>query len=236
MKVVILAGGRGTRLGRVGEKIPKPMVKIGRYPILSHIVQIYRDQGFDDFIIATGYKRETIDQWAADYKKREGLDIQCVFTGEDAQTGARLGRIQSLVGPTFMMTYGDGVSDVDLKQLVSYHKSMKPLITLTAVRPLARFGSLRFNSSGTITGFHEKSQAAEGWINGGFMVIESQILALIDKQNDACNFEKDILPEIAETNNLNAYFHTGFWQCMDTSRDIELLCELCEEGAPWLTK
>jgi len=236
MKAVILAGGKGTRLGEYTHEIPKPMVMIGDKPILGHIIDIYCNQGFYDFIIAGGYKREIIDEWlTTEYGTRSPLKIRLVDTGAKTMTGGRLKRINKHIpaGP-FMMTYGDGVADVDLVHLQTFHRSMGSLVTLTAVRPPARFGSLRLDGSGKVVGFHEKSQVMEGWVNGGFMIIEKEVLDMIE--GDETNFERDILPEIASMGRLHAYFHTGFWQCMDTARDVELLRQLYKDGGPWITK
>lgn len=234
MKIVILAGGKGTRLAEYTGAIPKPMVEIGSCPIIEHVVNIYHSQGFWDFIVAGGYKWEMLYDWS------QGLDlpntrVSIVDTGVDTLTGGRLKRIsRSLDSHNFMLTYGDGVADIDLTRLYNYHTNMDALVTLTAVRPPARFGSLRLDKSGRVTGFHEKSQTDEGWVNGGFMIVEPEVFDMID--GDSTNLEKDILPEIAASGRLNAYFHSGFWQCMDTIRDVELLRSLWEEGAPWIGK
>jgi len=231
MKVVILAGGKGTRLSEYTHEIPKPMVSIGEKPLLGHIIDIYEQQGFYNFVLAVGYMGQVISEWA------DGVEsnIKIVETGDETLTGGRLKRIGSYVGTgPFMLTYGDGVSDVSLTHVWNYHTSFKPLVTLTAVRPPARFGSLRLSESGKVVGFHEKSQTMEGWVNGGFMVVEKEVLDMIE--GDDTNFEKEVLPEIAEMGRLQAYFHNGFWQCMDTIRDLELLRELCKKDVPWLTK
>ncbi len=230
MKVVILAGGKGTRLNEYTRTYPKPMVRIGSKPLLGHIIDIYEEQGFHDFIIASGYKGQAISEWA----NKSESSIEVIDTGDMTLTGGRLRRLKGYVGMRqFMLTYGDGVSNVNLTHVWNYHTSLKPLVTLTAVRPPARFGSLRLNASGKVIGFHEKSQAAEGWVNGGFMIVEKEVLDMIE--GDDTNFEKDVLPEIAEMGKLQAYFHGGFWQCVDTIRDVELLTEL-EKERPWLMK
>lgn len=236
MKVVILAGGKGTRLAELTDAIPKPMVQIAGRTILGHIVDIYRSQGFHEFIIAAGYKQEMIDEWARkEYAEDYGITIDVVDTGKDTQTGGRLGRLKPRLsaGP-FMMTYGDGVANVNLTHVWNYHTSMRPSVTLTAVRPPARFGSLRLDGAGKVMGFHEKSQTMEGWVNGGFMVISPMVLDLCGV--DETNFERDVLPELAEAGQLQAYFHAGFWQCMDTIRDVKLLRDLAKEGPPWIGK
>lgn len=233
MKIVILAGGKGTRLAEYTDAIPKPMVEIGSYTILEHIVNLYHAQGFWDFIIAGGYKWEMVYAWAKGITLPD-VRISVVDTGVDTLTGGRIKRLDSaLASHNFMLTYGDGVADIDLLRLYNYHVNMDALVTLTAVRPPARFGSLRLDKSGKVTGFHEKIQTDEGWVNGGFMIVEPEVMNMIE--GDSSNFEKDILPEIAEAGRLNAYFHDGFWQCMDTIRDVELLRSLWEEGAPWVT-
>jgi len=230
MKVVILAGGKGTRLNEYTRTYPKPMVRIGPKPLLGHIIDIYEEQGFHNFVVASGYKGRAISEWA----NKSESDIEVIDTGDATLTGGRLKRLKDHVGMrNFMLTYGDGVSNVNLTHVWNYHTSLKPLVTLTAVRPPARFGSLRLNASGKVTGFHEKSQAAEGWVNGGFMIVEKEVLDMIE--GDDTNFEKDVLPEIAEMGKLQAYFHGGFWQCVDTIRDVELLTEL-EKERPWLMK
>jgi glucose-1-phosphate cytidylyltransferase len=173
---------------------------------------------------------QVISEWA----NKSESNIEVVDTGDETLTGGRLRRLKDHVGMRqFMLTYGDGVSNVNLAHVWNYHTSLKPLVTLTAVRPPARFGSLRLNASGKVIGFHEKSQVAEGWVNGGFMIIEKEVLDMIE--GDDTNFEKDVLPEIAEMGKLQAYFHGGFWQCVDTIRDVELLTEL-EKEKPWLMK
>jgi glucose-1-phosphate cytidylyltransferase len=233
MKTVILAGGEGTRLAEYTVAIPKPMVEIRDRPILGHIVDIYQSQGFGNFVIACGYKGGHIAKWVEDNLKTSG-NVQVIQTGEKTKTGGRIKRVQSHLTSTFMMTYGDGVADVDLNHLLNYHKSMQPLVTLTAVRPPARFGSLRLDGAGKVMGFHEKSQTMEGWVNGGFMVVEPSVVNMI--KGDDTNFEKEVLPEIAEDGKLMAYYHTGFWQCMDTLRDVKLLRRLAKEGPPWIGK
>jgi glucose-1-phosphate cytidylyltransferase len=229
MKVVILAGGKGTRLAELTHKIPKPMVQIGDKPMLGHIIDIFEKQAMRNFVIAAGYKKKMIESWANEQDSR----IQVIDTGEETLTGGRIKRAGQYVGNgPFIMTYGDGVANVDITHVWNYHTTFKPLVTLTAVRPPARFGSLRLDGAGKVLGFHEKNQAAEGWVNGGFMIIEKEVLDMIE--GDDTNFEKDVLPQIAEDGKLQAYFHTGFWQCMDTIRDVELLRQLYDEGAPWI--
>lgn len=229
MKVMILAGGKGTRLAELTHKIPKPMVQIGDRPMIGHIIDIFERQALHNFVVAAGYKKEMVEKWA----NGQESNIHVIDTGKDTLTGGRIKRAGQYTGTgPFIMTYGDGVADVNITHVWNYHTSFKPLVTLTAVRPPARFGSLRIDGSGKVLGFHEKSQTAEGWVNGGFMIIEKEVLELID--GDDTNFERDVLPQIAEDGKLQAYFHTGFWQCMDTIRDVELLRQLYDEGAPWI--
>lgn len=253
MKVVILAGGMGTRLAEETDIKPKPMVEIGGRPILWHIMQHYSYYGFKDFVICLGYKGESIKRYMMDYAKltsdltvklrtgdvmRHGSATECdwtvdlVDTGAATATGGRIKRIQSYIGnTTFMMTYGDGVSDVNLKELLAFHKKHGKLATVTAVRPPARFGHMHFEGD-LITQFTEKPQTEAGWINGGFFVLEPAVFDLI--RGDDTIFEREPLETLAANRQLVAYKHPGFWQCMDTLRDKRLLESLWESGqAPW---
>ena len=219
MKVVILAGGKGTRISEYSSKIPKPMVKVNGIPIIVHIMKHYSNYGFDDFIIALGYKGNII----RNYFKKNKLpwNINFVNTGLNSMTGGRIKMLKSIIGNnTFMMTYGDGVSNVNLKKLVNFHKKNKKLITMTAVRPPARFGAIKL-SGNSVKFFKEKSKLDEGWINGGFFVVEPEFIKLI-KDNDTY-LEREPLETASSKKQLYAYKHYDFWQCMDTKRDKDLL-------------
>jgi glucose-1-phosphate cytidylyltransferase len=252
MKTVILAGGLGTRLSEETELKPKPMVDIGHEPILWHIMQRYALYGFTEFVVALGYRGNVIKDYflGLHYKQNDvtidlgagrtvvhdgarlNWKIHLVDTGLHTQTGGRLGRLASWVNDgTFMMTYGDGVSDIDIDALVRFHKSHGKLATVTAVRPPARFGGLSF-SGDLVSDFLEKPQIGEGWINGGFFVLEPGVLDYLG--DDAMPFERAPLERLACDGQLAAYRHEGFWQCMDTLRDVQLLNRLWAEGAaPW---
>ncbi len=253
MKVVILAGGLGTRLAEETALKPKPMVEIGGKPILWHIMRHYAHYGFKDFVIALGYKGEVVKQYMVDYAKltsnltirtasgdvlRHNTDSRCdwtvelIDTGPNTQTGGRLRRLRTLLGnSTFMMTYGDGVSDVDITKLIAFHKSHGRQATLSAVRPPARFGHMHFEGD-LITRFTEKPQTEGGWINGGFFVLEPAVIDLI--AGDSTSFEREPLETLANLKQLCAYRHEGFWQCMDTIRDRRYLEDIWSKGqAPW---
>jgi glucose-1-phosphate cytidylyltransferase len=252
MKVVILAGGLGTRLAEETDIIPKPMVEIGEKPIIWHIMKHYAAYGYTEFVIALGYKADIIKRYFLDYSSIRGsvsinlhtreielhdrLDedwlIHLVDTGIETSTGGRIGRLRDYIGnETFMLTYGDGVSNVDLKSLMRLHEQCGCIVTLTAVRPPARFGELVFKGD-LVSHFTEKPQVGEGWINGGFMVMEPQVLDYIP--GDATNLEAEVLEKLAAEKKLAAYRHDDFWQCMDTLRDKRLLDMLWQQGsAPW---
>ncbi len=253
MKVVILAGGLGTRLSEETEVRPKPMVEIGGRPILWHIVKHYAHHGFHEFAIALGYKGEHIKRFFLEYRHlsssmtvslRDGAAqvhadvppddwiVHLVDTGVETQTGGRVKRLAPLLGnETFMLTYGDGVSNVDLKKLVAFHRAHGKLATITAVRPPARFGGLVF-AGDRVQEFQEKPQIGEGWINGGFMVLEPGVIEYLD--GDPAVLEVDGLQALARDGELMAYRHDSFWQCMDTLREVRTLQKLWSEGqAPW---
>ena len=219
MKVVILAGGKGTRIREYSSKIPKPMVKVNGIPIIIHIMKHYSNYGFDDFVIALGYKGNIIRNY---FKKNKfPWNINLVNTGLNSMTGGRIKMLKSIIGNnTFMMTYGDGVSNVNLKKLVNFHKKNKKLITMTAVRPPARFGAIKL-SGNLVKYFKEKSKLDEGWINGGFFVVEPEFIKLI-KGNDTY-LEREPLEIASSKKQLYAFKHSDFWQCMDTKRDKDLL-------------
>ncbi len=252
MKVILLAGGIGSRLSEETVSKPKPLVQVGNRPILWHIMKHYAAYGHDDFLVALGYKGEMIKRYFADYadlasdltvnlgagkvirhkqEPDEAWKVGLIDTGQDTHTGGRIRRLAPYINGSFMATYGDGVSDVNIEKLVEFHKSHGKLATLTAVRPPARFGSLSFEGD-AITDFTEKPQTGEGWINGGFFVLEPEVLDYIE--GDSMDFSKEPLSNLAKDGQLMAYKHETFWQCMDTLRDKELLDSLWDGGnAPW---
>ena len=252
MKVIILAGGFGTRLAEFTGTIPKPMVPIGGRPILWHVMQRYASFGHKDFYIAVGYKAEVIKDYFIHYRtlnvdftvdlgtgkiqphQENNLDwrVTVVDTGTDSMTGGRIKRMQPYIGDeTCLLTYGDGVADIDINQLLSFHKSHGRLGTMTAVRPVARFGELKLDDNRVLS-FKEKPQLHEGWVNGGFFVIEPGFFDLIE--GDQTMLEREPLEKAANSGELMAYLHKGFWQCMDTKRDHEMLETLWMKGAPWV--
>ena len=231
MKTVILAGGLGTRLAEYTENIPKPMVQIGGKPILSHIMNFFQSYGYDDFIIAAGYKKEII----IDYYKniKEFKNVKIIDTGENSMTGGRLLRLKSYFKEeeNFFMTYGDGLATINLDDLKKFHLNNKKIATVTAVHPPVRFGELEIKGNEVIN-FEEKPQAKAGWINGGFFVLNSKIFGYID--NDKTLFEKEPMTRLYKDKNLLAYKHDGFWKCMDTLRDkIDLEKILVKKGKLW---
>ena len=222
MKVVILAGGYGTRLSEYTKLIPKPMVKVGGKPIILRIINLYKKYGFKEFYIALGYKGNYIKKF---FKNRfKDIDINLIDTGINTMTGGRLRRLKKFLDKeTFLMTYGDGLSDINLKKLVSFHQRNKSIMTLTAVRPPARFGSIKIKNN-FVHYFKEKSSVDEGWINGGFFVFEPEIFNYL--KNDKTYLERDPFEKLAKKKNIKAYKHPGFWQCMDTKRDKDLLDQI----------
>ena len=220
MKCVILAGGRGSRISEYTNSIPKPMIPISGKPLLYRIMKHYSDYGYKDFIIAAGYKKNIIISYFRK-KKFPGWKVHVVDTGKNTMTGGRLKRLQKyLKNETFMLTYGDGLSNVNIKNLLAFHKKNRKISTLTSVRPPARFGSIKIKGN-QVTYFKEKSKLDEGWINGGFFVFEPEIFKYI--KGDNTYLEKDPLEKISSSKQLYAYKHHGFWQCVDTIRDKELL-------------
>lgn len=254
MKVAILAGGYGTRLAEETEIRPKPMVEIGGMPILWHIMMHYHGYGYEDFIVALGYKGEYIKRWFQDYSlfggnvtvdvaagqcyrhrgERPSWRVDLVETGLHSGTGGRIKALADWVGAgPFLLTWGDGVSDVDLDALLRFHRSHGKLATMTAVRPPARYGHILFDGD-QVTEFSEKPQTGEGWINGAFFVLERKVLDYID--DPEMMFEHEPMRRLAADGQLMAYRHTGFWQCMDTLREKHILNKLWEGGeAPWKT-
>lgn len=255
MKVVILAGGYGTRISEESQYKPKPMIEIGGKPILWHIMKEYSAHGFNEFVICAGYKQHVIKEWFADYylhnsditfdfsnggemtvhnNVSEPWKVTVVDTGLNTMTGGRIKRIQPYIGnEDFLMTYGDGVADVDITKLVEFHKSHGKIATLTAVHVDQRFGVLDINKGDlSVTAFREKSQADGSRINAGYMVLKPDIFNFIE--GDKTVFEQEPLRKVAELGELKAYKHNGFWQCMDTKREMERLEELWTSGqAPW---
>jgi len=255
MKVVILAGGLGTRISEESHLKPKPMVEVGDSPILWHILKMYSHYGFNDFIICCGYKGYFIKEYFADYYMHrsditfdfsqnnemtihsnvaEPWRVTVVDTGLKAQTGARVKRIQKYIddGP-FMLTYGDGVSDVNMNKLFEFHKSHGKIATLTAIQPGGRFGVLDIDDNQSVNQFTEKAKEDGGWVNGGFMVLEPKVFDYL-QDDDHCVFEQDPLENLAADGQLAAFKHEGFWQCMDTARDRGLLETMWNSGdAPW---
>jgi len=231
MKTIILAGGYGTRLAEYTDKIPKPMVKIGDKPILSHIMNFYQSFGHDDFIIAAGYKKDVIIDYYKNSKEFQNLKV--VDTGESTMTGGRILRLKSYIdqNENFFMTYGDGLCSINLDDLLQFHKKNEKIATVTAVHPPVRFGELEIDGDKVVK-FEEKPQASAGWINGGYFVLNSNVFDYI--KNDQTLFEKEPMTKLYQDNNLNAYKHEGFWKCMDTLRDkIDLEQILKDKGPLW---
>ena len=225
MKVVILAGGMGTRISEYTKTIPKPMIKVGNKPIIYHIMKHYSKYGYKNFYIALGYKGHVIKKYFR--KKFFDWNISLVETGKNTMTGGRLKRLTKILGKDrFMMTYGDGLSNVNLNKLLKFHKRNKKQLTLTAVRPPARFGAIKITGS-RVNYFKEKSKLDEGWINGGFFVIESEFLKTI--KNDKTYLEREPFENLAKKRQLSAFKHHGFWQCMDTKRDKDILDKLLKK-------
>jgi glucose-1-phosphate cytidylyltransferase len=253
MKVVILAGGRGTRISEETTDIPKPMVEIGGKPIIWHIMKIYSHYGFNDFVICLGYKGYIIKEYFANYflhsaditldldknkievlgSKAESWKVTLIDTGLDTMTGGRIKKIKKHVAnQTFMLTYGDGVGDINIKESVEFHKKHGKFATITAVQQAGRFGALNITGADEIKSFFEKPKGDRAWVSGGFFVLEPQIFEYI--KDDSTVWEKEPLENLAKNNQLNAYKHMGFWKCMDTVRDKIELEQLWDvDNAPW---
>ena len=255
MKVLILAGGFGTRISEETELKPKPMVEIGEKPILWHIMKLYSHYGFNEFVVLLGYKGYVIKEYFANYflhrsdvtidlrensieihqTNVEPWKVTLVDTGFNTMTGGRIKRAQKFIGDeTFMLTYGDGVGDVNIRELMSFHKKSDRYATVTAVQPMGRFGSLNLNDDSNVLSFKEKPKGDDAWINGGFFVLEPEIFDYIDDDNTV--WEKASLERLTEDSQLVAYRHYGFWKPMDTGRDKKELEDLWNSGnAPWKT-
>ena len=232
MKVIILCGGLGTRLAEETKTKPKPMVKIGNKPIIWHLIKYYQYYGFNDFLLATGYKSNILKSF---FKKNKikSSNINLVYTGKDSLTGGRLLRLKKYVqDENFLLTYGDGLSNINLKKLINFHIKNKSIATLTAVRPPVRFGEISISSKGKVKEFKEKPQATSNWINGGFFVMNKKIFDYI--KNDKTILERYTLEKLVKNKKLSAYKHFSFWQCMDTMRDKIYLNKLWKENkTPW---
>ena len=249
MKVIILAGGFGTRISEYTSLIPKPMIPINGKPIIEHIMEIYSKFGYKDFYLALGYKSNVIKEYFYNYEilnsdfkinlnnkkiipfnqSNKDWNINLIDTGINTMTGGRLKRLKKYIGnETFLLTYGDAVTDLNINDVVNYHKIHKKMVTVTGVRPPSRFGELTINKNNEVIEFKEKPNIQEGWINGGFFVIEPEFLNYIE--DDSSILEKDPLEKVAKSNELIAFLHEGFWHCIDTKRDKDNLEELIKSG------
>lgn len=254
MKVVILAGGLGTRIATPGVTVPKPLVEIDNRPILSHIMEGFAGQGFNDFVVALGFKGDQVkDYFVRRLGMRSNLDLnfssgiirresegECdlrlslVDTGKMTMTGGRLKRLASHLSERFFLTYGDGLSNVDLRSLLAHHERTGAMLTITAVNPTSRYGEVLIDTEGRVTQFKEKPEFTDDWINGGFMVVEPEVMDLIE--GDETIFESDVMSRVAASGKMSAFRHRGFWHCMDTLRDKAALEKLATSGNyPWLT-
>ena len=253
MKVVILAGGFGTRLSEYTDMIPKPMVQIGGIPILIHLMNYFSKYGHNEFIIALGYKADYVKDYFSRYhsilsdytvdlsdgsikyhnKNSLKWKVSLINTGIDSMTGGRIKRLKKLIGnENFFMTYGDGLCDVNLSELLDFHKKSKNIVTVTAVHPVARFGELIIDQNNNVSSFKEKPQVEQGYINGGFFVMEPSFIDFIEDDNSV--LEKEPLEKAVSKNKLGAFKHHGFWQCMDSKRDKDFLEDKWINGAPWI--
>lgn len=255
MKVVILAGGYGTRLSEETDVRPKPMVEIGGKPILWHIMKTYSSYGYNEFVVLTGYKSHIIKDYFVNYYSRysditvdmsnnsvelhrthtEPWKVTMLYTGQDTQTGSRIKKAQEFIGDErFFLTYGDGVGNIDIEKLLQFHENTGGVVTLTAVQPVGRFGALEISDGSSVTQFLEKPKEGGTWMNGGFFVCEPDVFDYIETGDDGVSFENEPLSSLASINKLNAYRHEGFWKPMDTIRDkYELTKMWNEETAPW---
>ncbi len=233
MKVVILCGGKGTRLGFETKTIPKPMAKIDNDPIILHIINYYKKFGYKDFILALGYKGSVIKNYFKNKKKKLSIDIKCINTGKNTLTGGRLLKLKKYLAKeeNFMLTYGDGLTNQNLNKLEQFHNKNKKIATMTIVRPPVRFGEVKLNGM-LIKNFKEKPQIKNSWINGGFFIFNKKIFKFLGRDNEM--LERTPIEKIAKRKQLVGYKHLGFWQCMDTPREKEYLKKLLKEKkAPW---
>jgi|TARA_B100000959_G_scaffold10849_1_gene10904 glucose-1-phosphate cytidylyltransferase len=231
MKVVILCGGVGSRLAEETKLIPKPMVKIGKLPIVQHIINYYKSFGYNDFILATGYKKEVLEKY---YKNKK--NVRCIFTGKNTLTGGRILRLKRYFkkNENFLLTYGDGLINQNLNKLLKFHIKHKKIATLTSVKPPARFGEVKINGN-RVSSFEEKPQLQNNWINGGFFVFNSKIFNFIS--GDKTMLEREPFQKLTKIKNLMAYKHYGFWQCMDTMRDKKILENFWRKSkTPWINQ
>jgi len=231
MKVVILCGGVGSRLAEETKLIPKPMVKIGKLPIVQHIINYYKSFGYNDFILATGYKKEVLEKY---YKNKK--NVRCIFTGKNTLTGGRILRLKRYFkkNENFLLTYGDGLINQNLNKLLKFHIKHKKIATLTSVKPPARFGEVKINGN-RVSSFEEKPQLQNNWINGGFFVFNSKIFNFIS--GDKTMLERKPFQKLTKIKNLMAYKHYGFWQCMDTIRDKKILENFWRKSkTPWINQ
>ena len=236
MKIVILAGGFGTRLSEYTENIPKPMVPIGGRPIIEYIMETFSKFGHKDFFVALGYKGQVmIDHFKnTEIQKKNNWNINLIDTGSNTMTGGRVKRMKKYIGDeTFLLTYGDGLANINIKKLIDFHEDKKKMLTISAVRPPARFGALQIDEKNNVMNFREKNQLDESWINGGYMVVETKLFNLI--KGDETVLEKEVLENLALNKNIAAFKHEGFWQCMDHKLDKDRFDEMVKsKKVPWL--
>ncbi len=234
MKVVIFAGGRGTRIAEESSVRPKPMIKVGGEPLLFHIMKIYANYGFDDFVICSGYKGEQIMEYANSIRDKFSYKINVVDTGIETMTAGRLKRISKFIDTdNFMLTYGDGVADIPIDELINYHKQKGKICTMTIVQPQSRFGIIDVDDDGLVNDFTEKPKEDGTWINGGFFVLNKSIFNYLSEDVDQIMWEAEPLNALVRNKELVAYKHRGFWKCLDTPRDKDELEKLWQLNQSW---
>lgn len=231
--VVILCGGRGTRLREETDFKPKPMVEVGGKPILWHIMKIYAHYGFTDFILCLGYKGERIKEYFSKHCSEKSWGVSLVDTGQNAQTGSRIKKIEKYINTDiFMLTYGDGVADINIKKLLEFHNTEKRIGTVSGVHPSSRFGEL-ICDNGRVVEFNEKPRTSSGYINGGFFIFNKDFFKYLDIKEE-CSLERKPLEQLAKDRQLSVFTHEGFWQCMDTQRELDILTQFwADKKAPW---